>query len=313
MLLLAADSASVRRIPVAPAETLVVTTRGAGPPLLIVPGLIGSAYAFRKIVPPLAAAGLAVSVVEPLGVGASSRPEKSDYSFTAQARRIAAVLDSLGIQGCVPVLAHSLGVAMAFRLALLQPERVCGILAENGGPQESVATSSVRRAVKYAWLIKLVAGRGRVRSQIRKGLLETAGDSSWVTTEVIDHYTEGPAGDLGAVLRALKGMARSSDPDSLAPQLGRITVPVRLLVGGAPNTKGIPPAHTALLAARLPHLVVDTVPGAGLHIHEEQPDAVVKAVLELVRQLTPQRAPPSGPARSSPRRGASQPGRTSGG
>lgn len=287
MLAVLADSSGVRRVTVAPAETLLTTTAGQGRPLLILPGLIGSAYAFRKIVPPLTAAGLQVTVVEPLGVGGSSRPEKSDYSLTAQGLRMAAVLDSLGYTGCVPILAHSLGVAMAFRLALARPDRVCGILAENGGPQESVATSSVRRAVRYGWLIKLVAGRGRIRSQIRQGLIETAGDSSWITREVIDHYTAGGAGDMGAVLRALKGMARSRDPDSLAPQLGRIRVPVLLLVGGAPNTKGIPPAQAALLRERLPDLTVDTVPGAGLHIHEEQPAAVVRAVQQLLRRLYP--------------------------
>jgi len=301
MLLMAADSSAVRRVAVAPAETLLTTTVGQGRPVVVIPGLIGSAYAFRKVIPPLSAAGLSIIVIEPLGVGGSSRPEKSDYSFTAQSRRIAAVLDTLGIQGCVPVLAHSLGVAMAFRLALFRPERVCGIVAENGGPQESVATTSVRRAVKYGWLIKLFAGRGRIRSQIRKGLIETAGDSTWVTREVIDNYTAGGAGDMGAVLRALKGMARSSDPDSLAPQLPKISMPVRLLVGGAPKTNGIPAAHTELLRARLPRLAVDTVPGAGLHIHEEQPDAVVRAVLELIRQVTPSPAPPSAPARPSPR------------
>jgi pimeloyl-ACP methyl ester carboxylesterase len=294
MLVLAADSSGVRNISVAPAETLKTTVVGRGRPLVVIPGLIGSAYAFRKIVPPLNAAGLSVVIVEPLGVGGSARPEQSDYSFTAQARRIAAVLDTLGINGCVPVLAHSLGVAMALRLALFRPDRVCGIVAENGGPQETVATSSVRRAVKYGWLIKLFAGRGRIRSQVRKGLMETAGDTTWITREVIDNYTAGGAGNLGAVLRSLKGMARSRDPDSLAPQLTRIQTPVLLLVGAAPRTNGIPAAHTALLRATLPHLVVDSVAGAGLHIHEEQPDAVVRAVLELVRRVLPPSAPPSG-------------------
>lgn len=285
MLLAGGDSSVVRNISVAPAETLKTTVVGQGRPLVVIPGLIGSAYAFRKIIPPLTRAGLSVIVIEPLGVGASSRPEKSDYSLTAQSHRIAAVLDTLGINGCVPVLAHSLGVAMAFRLALFRPDLVCGIVAENGGPQETVATSSVRRAVRYGWLIKIFAGRGRIRSQIRKGLIATAGDTTWVTREVIDNYTAGGAGDLGAVLRSLKGMAHSAEPDSLAPQLRMIRVPVRLLVGGAPRTKGIPASHTALLRATLPRLVVDSIAGSGLHIHEEQPDAVVRAVLELMKEL----------------------------
>ena len=53
-------------------------------------------------------------MIEPLGTGSSSRPEKADYSLTAQSHRIGAVLDSMHLSS-VLVLAHSLGAAMAFR------------------------------------------------------------------------------------------------------------------------------------------------------------------------------------------------------
>jgi pimeloyl-ACP methyl ester carboxylesterase len=301
ILLGAVDSAVVRGIPVAPAETLQTTVVGRGRPVVLIPGLIGSAYAFRKIIPPLTAAGLRVIVVEPLGVGASSRPGKSDYSFTSQARRVAAVLDSLGEVRCAPVLAHSLGVSIALRLALQRPDLVCGLVAENGGPADTVATPSVRKAVRFSFLIRIFGSRGRIKSQVRKGMMDTAGDTTWITPQVIDNYTAGGAGDLGAVLRALKGMARAVEPELLASRLGDITIPVHLLIGGAPRGSGIPARHTALMRARLKSLTVDTIPGAGLHIHEEQPAAVVRAVLELTGQLASPRAPPSAPARSSPR------------
>jgi len=301
ILFAAVDSAVVRGVPVAPAETLQTTVVGRGHPVVLIPGLIGSAYAFRKIIPPLTAAGLKVIVVEPLGVGASSRPGKSDYSFTAQAGRIAAVLDSLGDVRCAPVLAHSLGVSIALRLAMHRPDLVCGIVAENGGPADTVATASVRKAVRFSFLIRIFGSRGRIKSQVRKGMMDTAGDTTWITPDVIDHYTAGGAGDLGAVLRALKGMARAVEPELLASRLGSITVPVHLLIGGAPKGSGIPARHTTLMRARLLNLTVDTIPGSGLHIHEERPAVVVRAVLELMRQLASPRAPPSAPARSSPR------------
>jgi pimeloyl-ACP methyl ester carboxylesterase len=285
MLLAAADSSVVRNIVVAPAETLRTTIGGHGRPLVIIPGLLGSAYAYRKVIPELHSAGLQTIVVEALGVGFSSRPGKSDYTFTAQSQRVAAVLDSLGGVGCAPVLAHSHGVSIALRLALHRPDLVCGIVAENGGPADTVATVSVKKAVRFAWLIKLFAGRGRMRSEIRKGMLNTAGDTTWITPEVIDNYTAGGAGDLGATLRALKGMARAEEPEHLAPLLPRIKIPVHLLIGGAPRGSGIQPDHLELLKASLPQLVVDTIPGAGLRLHEERPGVLVKAVLELVKQL----------------------------
>jgi len=300
MLAAAADSAVIRNIVVAPAETLRTTLVGQGRPVVVVPGLLGSAYAYRKVIPPLNAAGLQVIVIEPIGVGFSSRPAKSDYSLTAQSQRVAAVLDTLGT-GCVPVLAHSAGASIALRLAAHRPDLVCGVVAENGGGMDSVATTSVRRAASYAWLIKIFGGRGKIRSQIRKGMLETAGDSSWVTPEVIENYTAGAAGDLGAVLRAIKGMARAKEPERMAELLPKVKLPVHLLIGGAPRGSGVTLTQFQVLKAGLPQLVVDTVPRAGLRIHEEQPGVVVKAVLEMVEQLSTRRASPSAPARSSRR------------
>lgn len=285
MLLVAADTTEIRNIVVAPAETLRTTAVGRGRPLVVIPGLLGSAFGYRKVIPELITAGLRVIVVEPLGVGFSSRPGKSDYSFTAQSRRVAAVLDSLGGIGCAPVLAHSHGVSVALRLAISRPDLVCGLVAENGGPTDTMASASVRKAVKYSWLINLFFGKGKIRSELHKGMIETAGDTSWVTKQVIEGYTAGGAGDLGAVLRALKGMVKSREPEPLAPMLGSLKVPVHVLVGGAPRGSGVPPVQMTPFRAGVPQLIVDTIPGAGLRIHEEQPGVVVKAVLDLLRQL----------------------------
>src|SRR5438132_10545397 len=95
-------------VPVGPAESLSVETAGRGDPVVIIPGLFGSVFGFRKLVPLLVDAGYRTIVIEPLGVGASGRPEKANYSLTAQAARIAAVLDSLHVRSAI-VLAYSIG------------------------------------------------------------------------------------------------------------------------------------------------------------------------------------------------------------
>lgn len=270
---------TVRDIPVATGEVIRTTSVGEGPPVVLVPGMVGSAYVFRKVIPTLEANGLRVVVIEPLGIGWSSRPANADYSLTAQARRIAAVMDSLGIREAT-VMGHSLSVSIVLRLALLRPDLVGGIVADNGGPEERAATSGVRKAAKYSFLIKLFGGTSRLKKELEKGLRGTAGDSTWITPEVLDSYSAPASRNLGATLEVLKGMARAED-DSLAPRLGRITVPVHLLVGGAPRGSGIKTSHSILLRERLPHFVVDTIPGAGLHLHEERPDAVAGAILAM--------------------------------
>ncbi len=106
---------------------------GTGRPVAVIPGLFGASFTFRKVVPLLAARGFRPIVIEPLGTGFSSRPPDADYSLTAQSHRIAAVLDSLS-PGPVLVLAHSLGAAIAFRLAVERPDLVGGIVSLEGGP-----------------------------------------------------------------------------------------------------------------------------------------------------------------------------------
>src|SRR5689334_22877601 len=118
-------------VPVAPAESLFVETAGRGDPVVIIPGLFGAAFGFRKLVPLLAASGYRAIVIEPLGIGSSGRPEKANYSLTAQADRIAAVLDSLHVVSAW-LIAHSIGGSEAFRLAYRRPDLVRGLVSIEG-------------------------------------------------------------------------------------------------------------------------------------------------------------------------------------
>ena len=68
------DSAVVRDIEVADGETLRTTSIGTGQPIVLIPGIFGGAYGYRKITGPLVAQGYRTIVVEPLGYGSSSHP-----------------------------------------------------------------------------------------------------------------------------------------------------------------------------------------------------------------------------------------------
>ncbi len=82
-----------------------------------------NAFAFRQIIPLPSGAGYRSIVVEPLGVGDSSRPKKADYSLTAQGDRIESVLDQLHVENAV-VMSHAIGTFVALRLAYRHPARV---------------------------------------------------------------------------------------------------------------------------------------------------------------------------------------------
>ena len=287
-LLLAADSAHVRRVVVAPAETVQVTEAGAGHPVVLVPGLFGAAYGFRKLAPGLHAAGFRTVVVEPLGIGWSSRPANADYTLTAQANRVAAVLDSLHLRQVV-VVAHAVGASIALRLAYRRPDLVAGVIALEGGTAEAAATPGFRRSMVLAPWVRIFGGIGRLRREIRHSLIVASADTAWVTDESVAGYTAGAATDLSVTLRAFQRMARAREPEALAPHLPAIQCPVRLLIGGGPHQHSFNDHDVAVLRGGLRIFAVDTVAGAGLYMHEERPEAIVRSVATLWQHIASER------------------------
>ena len=290
--LLLADSATAIqtfKVPLARAESLTVETAGTGDPVVLVPGLFGSAFAFRKLVPLLTQAGYRAIVIEPLGIGTSTRPEKANYSLTAQADRIAAVLDSLGVRGAggALLIAHSIAGSEAFRLAYRRPDLVKGLLSIEGGPTEAAITPAFKRALRFAPWIKLFGGIKLVRRKIRGLLLDSSGDSSWVTDAVVEGYTAGAARNFDATLKAYLAMAQAREPVKLALHLVEVRCPVRLLVGGAPHDGDVGATEVALLGRTVRSFALDSVPGAGHFIYEERPDAVLAALARLQATVTP--------------------------
>lgn len=274
----------VRSVRVAPDEVVQVTEAGQGPAVLLVPGLIGSAFGYRKIIPLLVEDGYSVIAIEPLGVGGSGRPARADYSLGAQASRLGAVLDTLGVRGVI-VVAHAVGGSIGLRLAHGRPDLVSGLVLLEGGPVESASTPGFRRAMKFAPLLRLFGGVGRIRRELNKQLRRDSGDPSWVDPDVIEGYTADAARDLGAVLRTYRAMASARESDSISTHLEDITVPVRLLIGGAHHGGGPDASEVERMSLHLPDFAVDTLPGIGHFPHEEAPQVVRLAVRQVRDRL----------------------------
>jgi pimeloyl-ACP methyl ester carboxylesterase len=280
----AAQSQRVQRVAISEGDTIVVTMMGSGsgPAIVIVPGLLGGAYSFRQVTPALLQAGLRVVVVEPLGMGASARPRSADYTLEGQARRIGYALRAAQVTDAL-FLCHAVGGAICYRFAIQSPDRVRGIVAVNSGPDEHAASSGLRRAMRFAPIIRLVGGAGRAKARLAEGLRANSADPSWVTDRVLETYGA-PYQDFSSVLDALSAMASSREPAALAPRLSRIRAPVLLLVGTG-GQGGITRPEQIEVLKRIPNFEVTRVAGAGQYIQEEKPRAVVDAVLSLHRRL----------------------------
>jgi haloalkane dehalogenase len=269
-------------IPASAAERLHVVDAGTGSPIVLIPGLASSGYGYRKVTAQLQEHGFRTVIVEPLGTGNSSRPAGADYSFTAQAGRVARELDARGVKRAVFVVQGSCA-SIVFRLALARPEMVAGVVSLEGGAPEEVATPGLRRAARFSPLIRLFGSEKKVRTAMRDGLEKASGNPSWVTEEAVDAYAGGAADDLDTTLRVVEAMVRAREPEPLRPRLGEIQCPVELLLGGAPHEGGLSDEEVRLLRDSLTRIRVYPVPGAGHFLGEERPAAVTASVSRLVR------------------------------
>ncbi|HEX6405563.1 MAG TPA: alpha/beta hydrolase [Gemmatimonadales bacterium] len=275
------DSIAVRDIQVAKGETLRITSMGIGKPVVLIPGLFGGAYSYRKITAPLVAQGYRAIVVEPLGYGASSHPKKADYSLDAQADRVARTLDHLGIRRAL-LISHANGSGIGFRLAVDRPDLVRGLLSIDGGPAETAATAELRRVFRLgAFPVKLILDPARARYELKDELASSSGNRTWVTDEVVRKYSAPQIRDLNGSIDALSQMAKAKEKGSLAERLSQCGVPVVLLVGTSPHRAMVSPEERDLLQQRVKRVEIEDIPGAGRYIQEEQPQVVLDAVARL--------------------------------
>ena len=275
--LAAPDTSETFRVSVAPAESLTVTTAGEGAPVVLIPGLFGSAFGFRHVMELLDEAGYRVICIEPLGMGSSGRPEDADYSLTAQADRIAAVLDSLDLRQVV-LVGHSLGASIAMRVSYRRPELARAIVSLEGGPGETATTAGFRRWIRFAPVARMLNAKRLMQQMLYRDMKSLSFDDSWVDVDVVLAYTAGMARDTRGTVKAYQGMARAEEPELLGDHLHAIVCPVLLLVGEAEHDAGPPPEEITLLTERLPSFSMRTVARSGFFIQEEQPAEIVSAV-----------------------------------
>jgi pimeloyl-ACP methyl ester carboxylesterase len=180
------------------------------------------------------------------------------------------------------VVALSSGAAIAFRVAVIRPDLVRGLLSIDGGPAESAATPGMKKAFKFGGgLVKLALDESKLRHDVRREIVRNSGDTTWITDAVVRGYTAGQTADMGGSIDAFHRMSKAKETMSLADRLHECVVPVRLLVGTVPHPSEITDDERATLRSKLPNFGTDSVQGSGQYIQEEQPAAVIAAVERL--------------------------------
>lgn len=107
---------------------------GQGNPVVMVHGNPTWSFFYREVVKTLAP-GMRCIVPDHIGCGYSDKPSASEYPYTLQRRveDLEALLDHLGIEEKVTLIAHDWGGMIGMAMAHRRPERIARIVLMNTG------------------------------------------------------------------------------------------------------------------------------------------------------------------------------------
>jgi pimeloyl-ACP methyl ester carboxylesterase len=247
---------------------------GEGEPLVLVHGLGGAAANWLALAP-LLLPGRRLLVPELPGHGGSS-PLPAAPSLNPYADRISLLLEREGLARA-PVVGHSLGGAIALRLAIRRPELVSGLVLAAGAGISS-GTRNARYALTITGLLKpgrkIAPHRARVaRSPLLKRLVFGrwgVADPPALPPEVVEAFLAGPALHSDTV-SAAKALVRD-DPRS---DLDGVRCPALVLWGARDNQLPVGDAfdYARRLRARL-RVIAD----CGHLLIAERPEACADAI-----------------------------------
>ena len=251
---------------------------GAGPPLVLVHGLGGSAANWWELAP-LVTARRRLVVPDLPGHGASE-PLPVVASLGAFADRVVAVAEREGALPA-PVVGHSLGGLVVLHAALRHPEAVTRlVLAASAGLstgtrfQRSLLTASMR--VRPGRLVARHTDRVVRSSLVRRALFGAyyVADPAGMTEQAVRGFLAGHLlhTDIATAWRAL----RTDDPRE---QLYAVRQPALVLWGALDAQLPLDDAfeYTRRLRARL-----RVIPDCGHLLIGERPDACADAILSFV-------------------------------
>ena len=247
---------------------------GEGEPLLLVHGLGGAAANWLALAP-LLRTGRRVIVPELPGHG-GSEPLPAAPSLNAYADRLALLLDEPAA-----VVGHSLGGAIALRLAIRRPDLVRALVLA-GSAGISSGSKRARYGLTVSGLLKpgkrIAPHRRRVA---QSALLKTivfgrwgASDPPALSPELAEAFLAGPARHTDTV-----SAARALMRDDPRPDLERIRCPTLLLWGARDHQLPIGDAFEYARRLRAP---LRAIADCGHLLIAERPEACADAIGELL-------------------------------
>jgi len=268
------------------ATTLHYATSGAGEPILLIPGL-GLDHNYYRFGIPLLSRHLQVLAVDPRGIGRSTK-SPPPYTVEAWADDFAVMIDKLG-RGPIHVLGSSLGGSMALALAQRHPGKLKSLIVVGGFSELDRATElnfRLRlRLIEKLGMSDEVADYMGLWTLTRKFINSDAGFATMRANQA--NIRANSAQSYSAFVEALLKWGRCQPGQERDPKFTALldSIKTPTLVVTSDNDHLIPKELSDLIAARIAGAKLVVMPGAGHIPFMEQPDEVVRIVLQFLEGL----------------------------
>jgi len=242
--------------------------RGA-PPVVFIHGWTASIHWFDRITP-LLDGRYRVLRVDLLGHGGSAKP-RDGYSMEAQADRVAAALERLGVKHAL-VAGHSTGGEVAIALAARHPKLSRALVVIDSEPDEKFVDPDLLASLSVKPLIGPAMKTLATDGTIRDGLGQAFEKGFDVPDVFVDDFNK-------VTYTAYKTTYDESgdyvDDGHFARDLRSVKVP-RLVIFGKDDRLVTPAAEAAAYYRRQLGVIALLVPGAGHSPMVERPAATAK-------------------------------------
>ncbi|MGX7951760.1 haloalkane dehalogenase [Tsuneonella sp. HG249] len=251
------------------------------PPVLMMHGEPSWCYLYRKMIPPVAAAGFRVVAPDLIGFGRSDKPtDRRVFTYARHVEWMAEWMTALDLRNVI-LACQDWGSLIGLRLVALMPERFAGVVLSNGGLPEGQRAPAVFAAWRAFSRWSPVFPIGGI---IQRGTRRTLSPA-----EVAAYDAPSPDRRSKAAARVFPGLVpfenNGAVPDQRAAWkvLETFDKPFTLAFSdGDPITRG----GDALFQTRVPGAakgIHRTLKG-GHFIQEDDPLGFVDAILDTARQ-----------------------------
>ncbi|MGD0444437.1 MAG: alpha/beta fold hydrolase [Edaphobacter sp.] len=258
---------------------------GAGRPLLLLHGLVGSARNWRRNISFLSR-NSSVYAIDLFNMGESERVPGLDAGLEATADRLASYMDALGLDEA-DIAGHSHGGAIAMMFAARHPDRVRRlILFAPANPFCDLGKQLIRfyQTRFGTWLARLIPFLPRMLKAT--ALSRMYGDPSRVSRDALEGYTEGLhiPGTVDHVLQIVQRWYEDMRLLRLA-LAGLAEKPALLIWGDRDRAVGLKSARE--LQRTLPQSSLLVLPGVGHIPFEETPEICNQAMRDWLTKPLP--------------------------